>query len=174
MNDLNAPFFPRVYANTAFSLHAPICHSDRHSSQILSLPKWTTIFSGSNSLRDRGLTISDKGMSVRTTGRYSREDYVDATQRGLMKAMGASSFATADNVDGKTTSHSVLDNTPDGGLKFSMPALNRQLSEASILSNSSGSDKEKKKSRFRLRKKSSAWELGFLIWVFLLWLSDSF
>ena len=102
------------------------------------------------------MTISDKGMSVRTTGRYSREDYVDATQRGLMKAMGASSFATADNVDGKTTSHSVLDNTPDGGLKFSMPALNRQLSEARILSNSSGSDKEKKKSRFRLRKKSSA------------------
>ena len=43
MNDLNAPFFPRVYANTAFSLHALICHSDRHSPQILSLPKQTIL-----------------------------------------------------------------------------------------------------------------------------------
>lgn len=33
------------------------------------------------SLKTRGLTISDKGVSIKTSKRFDREDYVDATQR---------------------------------------------------------------------------------------------
>ncbi|TFY54386.1 hypothetical protein EVG20_g9724 [Dentipellis fragilis] len=42
------------------------------------------------SLKQKGWTISKKGVSVKTSGRMNREDYLDATQRGLIKAMGAS------------------------------------------------------------------------------------
>lgn len=34
-----------------------------------------------SSLKTRGLTISDKGVSIKTSKRFDREDYVDATQR---------------------------------------------------------------------------------------------
>jgi len=45
-------------------------------------------------LKEKGLDISDKGVSVKTSKRMNREDYVDATQRGLIRAMEASSFGT--------------------------------------------------------------------------------
>jgi hypothetical protein len=32
-------------------------------------------------LRDRGLTVTDKGVKVKTDKRFGREEYVDATQR---------------------------------------------------------------------------------------------
>ncbi|KAG2135624.1 hypothetical protein BD769DRAFT_430496 [Suillus cothurnatus] len=33
------------------------------------------------SLQSRGISISDKGVSIKTSKRFDREDYVDATQR---------------------------------------------------------------------------------------------
>ncbi|KAL1726732.1 hypothetical protein EV714DRAFT_286987 [Schizophyllum commune] len=43
-------------------------------------------------LKDRGFDVSRGGVSVKTSGRIERDDYIDATQRGFIKAMGAASF----------------------------------------------------------------------------------
>ncbi|KAL1688796.1 hypothetical protein GGG16DRAFT_115623 [Schizophyllum commune] len=43
-------------------------------------------------LKDRGFDVSRGGVSVKTSGRIDRDDYIDATQRGFIKAMGAASF----------------------------------------------------------------------------------
>ncbi|KAF9074586.1 hypothetical protein BDP27DRAFT_1316499 [Rhodocollybia butyracea] len=51
-------------------------------------------------LKEKGYDISDKGVSVKTSKRMNREDYVDATQRGLIRALGASSFGNGQ--DGNT------------------------------------------------------------------------
>jgi len=96
-------------------------------------------------LKNKGYTISDGGVSIKTSGRVEREDIVDAQQRGFIAAMGASSFGTADNVDKR-------------------PVVSRQTSLASVESTHTvgagssnlereGSTKEKK-SKFGLRKKS--------------------
>lgn len=39
------------------------------------------IKSAKTALQNKGLTVSDKGVSVKTDRRFGREDYVDATQR---------------------------------------------------------------------------------------------
>ncbi|KIM63310.1 hypothetical protein SCLCIDRAFT_56973, partial [Scleroderma citrinum Foug A] len=44
------------------------------------------------SLKTRGISISKEGVSVKTDKRFDREHYLDATQRGIIKAVGASSF----------------------------------------------------------------------------------
>ncbi|KAG6849428.1 hypothetical protein H0H93_008576, partial [Arthromyces matolae] len=44
------------------------------------------------SLKNKGYTISREGVSVKTSKRFDRSDYVDATQRGFVKAYGAASF----------------------------------------------------------------------------------
>jgi hypothetical protein len=36
------------------------------------------------SLQSRGISISDKGVSIKTSKRFDREDYVDATQRSAL------------------------------------------------------------------------------------------
>jgi len=41
------------------------------------------------SLQQRGVTISREGVSVKTQRRFDRDDYLDATQRGFVKALGA-------------------------------------------------------------------------------------
>jgi len=43
-------------------------------------------------LKKQGYTISDKGVSIKTNKRFDREDYVDATQRGFVKAVQNASF----------------------------------------------------------------------------------
>lgn len=85
-------------------------------------------------LKDRGLTISDKGVSVKTSKRFDREDYVDATQRGLVKAMNAASFGNPEK------NHSSTSLTP------SAPGVER-------VSSSSSTSSEKKKSSIFGRKK---------------------
>ncbi|KAL7278005.1 hypothetical protein ACG7TL_007961 [Trametes sanguinea] len=42
-------------------------------------------------LKTRGVNLSKNGVAVKTNKRYDREDYLDATQRGFIKAMKASS-----------------------------------------------------------------------------------
>ncbi|KAI0641659.1 hypothetical protein C8Q79DRAFT_918996, partial [Trametes meyenii] len=44
-----------------------------------------------DSLKSKGVNVSKSGVSVKTNKRYEREDYLDATQRGFIKAMKASS-----------------------------------------------------------------------------------
>ncbi|KAI0364878.1 hypothetical protein BV20DRAFT_1039197 [Pilatotrama ljubarskyi] len=43
-----------------------------------------------DSLKTKGVDVSKNGVSVKTNKRYDREDYLDATQRGFIKAMKAS------------------------------------------------------------------------------------
>ncbi|KAJ7666514.1 hypothetical protein B0H17DRAFT_1210561 [Mycena rosella] len=50
------------------------------------------VASAKEGLKTKGVNITDKGVSVKTSKRFDREDYVDATQRGLLKAVNASSF----------------------------------------------------------------------------------
>ncbi|KAJ3929593.1 MAG: hypothetical protein NXY57DRAFT_1016059 [Lentinula lateritia] len=86
-------------------------------------------------LKEKGYEISDKGMSVKTSKRMNREDYVDATQRGLIRAMGASSFGS--NTDG--TAQSPASTSPSAAsASLSAPTLKHRTSSSSIKSASSG------------------------------------
>jgi len=49
------------------------------------------------SLKKRGLHVTESGVSVKTDKHFDREDYVDATQRGILKAMGSASFGKVDD-----------------------------------------------------------------------------
>ncbi|KAL4255523.1 hypothetical protein AB1N83_013052 [Pleurotus pulmonarius] len=70
------------------------------------------VASTKEALANKGLHISDKGMSVKTSKRFDREDYVDATQRGFIKAMNAASFGHASSSSpqsiGRSDSNSSL------------------------------------------------------------------
>ncbi|KZP07039.1 hypothetical protein FIBSPDRAFT_1041240 [Athelia psychrophila] len=48
------------------------------------------------SLKKKGLNITDTGVSVKTDRHLDREDYLDATQRNMVKAFQSSSFAKVD------------------------------------------------------------------------------
>ncbi|KJA18910.1 hypothetical protein HYPSUDRAFT_44758 [Hypholoma sublateritium FD-334 SS-4] len=50
------------------------------------------VASTKESLKTKGFNVTASGMSIKTSKRFDREDYVDATQRGIVKAMQASSF----------------------------------------------------------------------------------
>ncbi|KAF7320939.1 hypothetical protein HMN09_00180600 [Mycena chlorophos] len=43
-------------------------------------------------LKTKGVHITDKGVALKTDKRFDREDYVDATQRGLINVVNASSI----------------------------------------------------------------------------------
>ncbi|RPD53555.1 hypothetical protein L226DRAFT_613846 [Lentinus tigrinus ALCF2SS1-7] len=49
-----------------------------------------------DSLKNKGVDLSSHGLSVKTDKRFDREQYLDATQRGFIKALNAS---TAGNKD---------------------------------------------------------------------------
>ncbi|KAL0947949.1 hypothetical protein HGRIS_010578 [Hohenbuehelia grisea] len=72
-------------------------------------------------LKEKGLHISDKGVSVKTSKRFDREDYVDATQRGIIKAMGAASFG---NQNGAKSP--VLDGTSSNSSRSHKLGLHRK------------------------------------------------
>jgi len=76
-------------------------------------------------LKSKGLTISKQGVSVKTSRRFERSDYVDATRRGFVKAYGASSF-------GNNTQNVA-----------SPGKMQRQESSSSVKSMSSGEEKKK-------------------------------
>lgn len=44
------------------------------------------------SLQNKGISISDKGVSIKMSKRFDREDYMDATQRGVIKVLDASNL----------------------------------------------------------------------------------
>ncbi|KAH9938814.1 uncharacterized protein BXZ73DRAFT_99875 [Epithele typhae] len=48
------------------------------------------------SLQDKGFSLSKSGVSVKTDKRFDHEQYLDATQRGFIKAFNASSAGKVD------------------------------------------------------------------------------
>ncbi|RDX50636.1 hypothetical protein K466DRAFT_601811 [Polyporus arcularius HHB13444] len=49
-----------------------------------------------DSLKSKGVNVSSHGLSVKTDKRLDREQYLDATQRGFIKAFNASSGGNKD------------------------------------------------------------------------------
>ncbi|EPQ53132.1 hypothetical protein GLOTRDRAFT_107221 [Gloeophyllum trabeum ATCC 11539] len=90
------------------------------------------------SLKAKGVNISKSGMSVKTSARYTREDYIDATQRGFIKSISAASFGQHDPT------------TPQP------PVLERRDSAASTNSVASIGDKERKHRLFGMRRTHSS------------------
>ncbi|PPR00735.1 hypothetical protein CVT24_000941 [Panaeolus cyanescens] len=87
-----------------------------------------SVSSTRESLKAQGLEISGSGVSVKTQKRFDREDYVDATQRGFVRAMGAASIRKADG--------SVLSVIPP-------TKMERQTSNMSVKSSESQEKKKK-------------------------------
>ncbi|KAF8585285.1 hypothetical protein K439DRAFT_1074548 [Ramaria rubella] len=58
-------------------------------------------------MKSRGYSVSHRGVEVQTGKRFNREDYVDATQRGFVKALGASSYGKVTN-DGSGSASNKL------------------------------------------------------------------
>jgi len=88
--------------------------------------------SAKEGMKAKGVHITDKGLSVKTSKRFDREDYVDATQRGFVKAMNASSFRKGGAVN---------DSDSDGHL--SPPALKSSPSSASSTTSADGEKKKR-------------------------------
>ncbi|KAJ3833864.1 hypothetical protein F5878DRAFT_385266 [Lentinula raphanica] len=89
-------------------------------------------------LKEKGYEISNQGMSVKTSKRMNREDYVDATQRGIIRAMGAASFGS--NANGTPDVTSATSSTSSANLANlkSPPLEHRSSSSSSIKTTSSG------------------------------------
>ncbi|KAK7061246.1 hypothetical protein R3P38DRAFT_2828380 [Favolaschia claudopus] len=90
--------------------------------------------SAKEGLKTKGVHITDKGVAVKTSKRFDREDYVDATQRGIVKAVGASSY-------GKRS---------ESGDHLSPPAM------ASRSSSASSADDKKHRNPFKRSSSSNA------------------
>lgn len=118
------------------------------------------IKSTKENLKTKGYDISNKGVSIKTSKRFDREDYVDATQRGMLKAMTATSFnRRADSMDGSASSpisNISIPNTPASATSSAFAqrptTMERVESNTSVKSGGSG---EKKKRSFFGSKKSS-------------------
>ncbi|KAI6165090.1 hypothetical protein EDD17DRAFT_1419522, partial [Pisolithus thermaeus] len=67
---------------------------------IYSARKFTsTVAATKESLKNRGISVSDRGVSIKTDKRLDMEDYVDATQRGMIKVLDAASFGKQDEIE---------------------------------------------------------------------------
>lgn len=102
------------------------------------------------SLNNRGIAISDKGVSVKTNKRFDRSDYVDATQRGFIKALGSSTFGPAlGEEEGKKNALKSKSST-----SLTEGRSKRKISNASVATNGSTEEHEKRRI-FGLRKAHS-------------------
>ncbi|KAG7087316.1 hypothetical protein E1B28_013293 [Marasmius oreades] len=90
-------------------------------------------------LKERGYDVSAGGVKVKTSKRFDRDDYVDATQRGFVKAMEASTFRKG---GAQTTPRSQ-------SLGVDSPPLVKRTTS----SNSVSSEKSEKKGLFTRKKK---------------------
>ncbi|KAJ6543920.1 hypothetical protein B0H19DRAFT_290562 [Mycena capillaripes] len=90
--------------------------------------------SAKEGLKTKGVHITDKGVSVKTSKRFDREDYVDATQRGIVNVVNASSFRKG-----------AADSGSDPHLS---PPLKSSPSSSSSVTSGDG-EKKKKKGLFK-------------------------
>ncbi|KAH7886772.1 hypothetical protein F5I97DRAFT_1927079 [Phlebopus sp. FC_14] len=74
----------------------------------------SSVHSTRESLKSKGISISDKGVSVKTEKRFDRGDYVDATQRGIIKAINAASFGKAIDRDNNHSVRSTTSSNSEG------------------------------------------------------------
>ncbi|KAJ7058054.1 hypothetical protein C8F01DRAFT_305577 [Mycena amicta] len=95
-------------------------------------------------LKTKGVHITDKGVAVKTSKRYDREDYVDSTTRGLVNVVNASSFRkggaaqTPDSDAGSQHLSPHASPDPSTGDKKKRGLFKRALSSTS----SNGKDKD--------------------------------
>lgn len=100
--------------------------------QIMNAKEWSK-----ERLQKRGVNISEKGMSVkRKTRLANREEYVDATQRGFIKALGSAYYGP---VSGSEMHKPAPENGVDGNTWI------KGSPNASIQSNSDRNNEEQKK-----------------------------
>jgi hypothetical protein len=103
------------------------------------------------SLKKKGLHITDSGVSVKTDRRFDREDYIDATQRSFIKTMGAASFGQVDEHGNR-----IQGTTPPVSASHQPSFLNnRKNSTGSSKSSVLMPEEKEKKSRFGLRRGQS-------------------
>jgi hypothetical protein len=81
-----------------------------------------------DSLHQKGLSISSSGVSIKTKGRMSREDYIDKTQRafidGMAKMQEAGSFGHADDIHKAVPSSPRV--SPTASRQNSLPVATRK------------------------------------------------
>lgn len=65
------------------------------------------------SLRNRGISVSESGVSIKTDKRFDMEHYVDATQHGILKAMDAAKFGQPDIIESASSLKSKGETTSE-------------------------------------------------------------
>ncbi|KAF8635767.1 hypothetical protein AX17_003866 [Amanita inopinata Kibby_2008] len=109
------------------------------------------------SLKSRGYDVSSTGVSVKTSKHFDREHYVDATQRGMVRAWGASSFGppgvNGDNEPSKLKGHHWQRRSSSGSIS-GLPAAYEESSgtKENALKRSISNDNEEKKQKSRFWK----------------------
>jgi len=101
-----------------------------------------TIDETKKSLNEKGVNVSASGISLKTSKHLTREDYLDATQRGMVKAIQTSTISVPDS--------SVMTHPNEGPHR---PPLVKRSSTSG--SNRSVDSAKKKSSLFGLRKSAS-------------------
>ncbi|EKM74853.1 hypothetical protein AGABI1DRAFT_65280 [Agaricus bisporus var. burnettii JB137-S8] len=83
-------------------------------------------------MKQKGYDISGKGVSIKTAKRFDRQDYIDATQRGMMKTMTAASFnRRAESSDGQSSPSTSFSPSMSGSRPSAMPRANSSNSAKS-------------------------------------------
>ncbi|KXN82484.1 hypothetical protein AN958_02494, partial [Leucoagaricus sp. SymC.cos] len=119
-----------------------------------------SVHSTREKMKEKGYDISRSGVSIKTSKRLDRQDYIDATQRNMLKTMTAASFnRRADSIDGSHSPNSIpssntspLQSANSSGFSSRPAMMERTSSNASVKSGGSG---EKKKAGFFAPKKNS-------------------
>ncbi|KAG9080259.1 hypothetical protein FRC06_006860 [Ceratobasidium sp. 370] len=68
-----------------------------YAAKLLSKQFSGAVDSTKDSLKKRGLDITETGMSVKTDKRMDRTDYIGATQKNMVDALKAASFGSPQN-----------------------------------------------------------------------------
>ncbi|TEB26740.1 hypothetical protein FA13DRAFT_1795426 [Coprinellus micaceus] len=100
------------------------------------------VASTKETLKAKGVEISASGVSMKTDKRLEREDYIDATKRGFMKTLEASSAAK------------YLDQSQ--GKRKGAHHISRSISGASDKSATSESSEKKRRLPFGRKKADAA------------------
>ena len=122
-------------------------------------------------MKDKGYEVSDKGVSIKTSKRFDRQDYIDATQRYVRVIVDISLLLLYLGIDiclfieyrnmMKTMNATSFNRRPDGNP--SSPSTQATLANASTmadrLSGKTSGNSGDKKSVFSGLRKSTMWEI---------------